>query len=153
MTSSRVICASCFRRAIGTFEARFELAQFLFVCGDVSRAAELFEHIDKRAPASFRPRRLGETMSLLTGLGSTQAICATKTGSYSLCNRAHIQGIFFLTNLPSLGATLNTSHTETMLIFGFDLTIRDQWRLKFESIDSDVVFEGKYDFGSLRGMP
>ncbi|TBA43662.1 tetratricopeptide repeat protein [Rhizobium ruizarguesonis] len=38
----------------GNFEARFELAQFLFVRGFMAKSAELFEEIDGKAPQTFR---------------------------------------------------------------------------------------------------
>ncbi|QPZ92055.1 P-loop NTPase [Thioclava electrotropha] len=36
------------------FEARFLMAEFLFWCGEVEQAKQLFEHIDQRAPEGFR---------------------------------------------------------------------------------------------------
>lgn len=61
------------RRAYSTgdanYEARFDLAQFLFTRGEATNAAALFEEIDAKAPPSFRPtanrenhftRRIGE---------------------------------------------------------------------------------------------
>lgn len=47
-----------FRRSFSAedqnFEDRYNLAQFLFLKGDVERAVELFEHINRKAPESFR---------------------------------------------------------------------------------------------------
>ncbi|MFD2652988.1 SIR2 family NAD-dependent protein deacylase [Brucella rhizosphaerae] len=47
------------RRAYSTgdanYEARFDLAQFLFVRGEAAKAADLFEEIDAKAPPTFRP--------------------------------------------------------------------------------------------------
>jgi tetratricopeptide (TPR) repeat protein/cold shock CspA family protein len=39
----------------GNFEARFELAQFLFYRGEMVKSAAFFEEIDKKAPPTFRP--------------------------------------------------------------------------------------------------
>ncbi|MAZ17627.1 MAG: hypothetical protein CL535_15025 [Ahrensia sp.] len=38
----------------GNYEARFDLAQFLFVRGEMAKAADLFDEIDAKAPQSFR---------------------------------------------------------------------------------------------------
>jgi tetratricopeptide (TPR) repeat protein len=38
------------------FEARFDLAQFLYVRGEANKAASLFEEIDSKAPDTFRPK-------------------------------------------------------------------------------------------------
>ncbi len=47
------------RRAYSTgdanYEARFDLAQFLFSRGEAQKAADLFEEIDAKAPPTFRP--------------------------------------------------------------------------------------------------
>lgn len=46
----------------GNYEARFDLAQFLFVRGSMADAAKLFEEIDLKAPPSFRPVANRENM-------------------------------------------------------------------------------------------
>lgn len=47
------------RRAYSTgdanYEARFDLAQFLFVRGEAAKAASLFDEIDEKSPPTFRP--------------------------------------------------------------------------------------------------
>lgn len=60
------LIVSHLRRAYSTgdanYEARFDLAQFLFVLGEMTKAAELFDEIDSKAPQAFRQIANGENL-------------------------------------------------------------------------------------------
>lgn len=82
------------RRAYSTgdanYEARFELAQFLFVRGEAGKAATLFEEIDAKSPATFRPvanRENSFTRRIPEQTGYVQSISGhmffIRSGSYS----------------------------------------------------------------------
>ena len=80
----------------GNFEERYTLGQFLFAIGQFQKAQELFDEIDRRAPADFRrfpPRRDNAITALLETYSGT-VVESGQTGYFFLRTGIYPHNIF-----------------------------------------------------------